>query len=472
VTFMRTYVFIFCLATLFLCSCSQAETPHKSAAAFDGGKHWDPFLDTLQQRTIKWFLEVMPESTGLTPDRWPATWSPSSIAAVGFALTTYPIAAERGIITRAEAARRTLLTLRFLWKLPQSTAETDVAGYKGFFYHFIKKENGMREWKCELSTIDTALLLAGALFDQSYFDNSTPEEAGIRSLADSLYRRTDWKWAMGATKAVVMGWKPKEGFHDWIWHGYNEAMILYVLALGSPTHEVPSSVWQEWTDTYLWEKHYGQTLLNFMPLFGHQYSHAWIDFRGITDPYMKQKGIDYFENSRRAVYVHRTYAIENPHQWIDYSDSVWGLTACDGPKDTTFEVKGIKRLFRSYSARGTGAEEEVDDGTLAPTAVAGSVPFAPEICIPALKAMKTKYGEKLWTPYGFLDAFNPTYITASTPDGWFDADYLGIDQGPIVLMIENLRNDFVWNVMKKNPYIRQGLKRAGFTGGWLDAPAK
>lgn len=430
-------------------------------------QQWDPFLDTLQARTIQWFLDVTPERTGLTPDRWPADWSPSSIAAVGFALTTYPIAVERKMMSRAQAAQRTLTTLRFLWGLPQGEARSDVAGYKGFYYHFIKKESGLREWNCELSTVDTGLLLAGALFSQSYFDRNESSEKEIRAIADSIYRRVDWKWAMGKTKGIVMGWKPEEGFHNWIWHGYNEAMIVYILALGSPTYAVPSSVWNAWTSTYLWKEHYGQRLLNFMPLFGHQYSHAWIDFRGIKDAYMQGKGIDYFENSRRATYVHRTYATKNPHQWIDYSDSIWGLSACDGPKDTAFVVNGIERHFRSYSARGTGAEEEVDDGTIAPMGAAGCVPFAPEIVIPTLKAMKNKYGDKLWTKYGFVDAFNPTFITPSTPNGWFDRDYLGIDQGPIVLMIENHRNGFVWEVMKRNKYIVSGLKRAGFTGGWL-----
>jgi hypothetical protein len=241
-----------------------------------------------------------------------------------------------------------------------------------------------------------------------------------------------------------------------------------MLALASPTHPLTYDSYDHWLAGYTWKEHYGQTLVNFMPLFGHQYSHAWIDFRGIKDTFMRGKGIDYFENTRRATHVHRTYAKQNPHQWIDYSDSIWGLTACDGPKDTTFVVNGITRNFRSYSARGTGAEEEVDDGTIAPTAAAGCLPFAPEIVIPALKAMRNKYGDRLWTRYGFVDAFNPTYVTPSTPHGWFDHDYLGIDQGPIVLMIENHRNGFVWEVMKKNPYIIRGLKRAGFTGGWLD----
>jgi hypothetical protein len=205
-----------------------------------------------------------------------------------------------------------------------------------------------------------------------------------------------------------------------------------------------------------------------MALFGHQYSHAWIDFRGIKDAYMRGKGIDYFENSRRATYAQHEYARTNPGRWIDYSDSIWGWTACDGPRDTTFIVRGLKRGFRSYSARGTSVVENVDDGTIAPTAAAGSLPFAPEICIPALKAIRNRYGDKVWKNHGFVDAFNPTYMTDATPDGWFDVDELGIDQGPIALMIENLRDNFVWEIMKKNPYIVHGLERAGFSGGWLN----
>ncbi|MFZ4622590.1 MAG: glucoamylase family protein, partial [Bacteroidota bacterium] len=334
-------------------------------------------------------------------------------------------------------------------------------------YHFLKKKNGLREWNCELSSIDTGLLMCGVLFAQSYYDKNTPAEKEIRSLADSLYRRVDWKWMTDGRKGIPMAWKPEEGFHKWIWFGYTEAMLLYTLALGSPTHPVGEEAWGAFNEKYLWANHYGQDYLSFMALFGHQYSHVWIDFRGIQDGYMKNKGIDYFENSRRATYIHRTYATLNPNKWNDYSDTIWGMTACDGPKDTIFTVNGIKRDFRSYSARGTGAEEHLDDGTIAPTAAGGSVAFAPEIVIPALKAIRNKYGSNVWTKYGFVDSFNPTYITPSTPNGWFDTDYLGIDQGPIVLMIENYRNDFIWEVMKKNPYIVNGLKRAGFTGGWL-----
>lgn len=428
----------------------------------------DPFLDTLQHRTIQWFLDVTPIKTGLAPDRWPSDVSPASIAAVGFALTSYAIAAEQNIITREAAVERTLNTLRYFWKLPQNDDKTNSAGYRGFYYHFLKKNTGLREWNCELSTIDTGLLMAGILFCQSYFDRDLTNEIEIRTLADSLFRRVQWSWMLPRSPLVAMGWRPETGYHRLDWRGYVEAMIMYILALGSPTYTIPESAWPAWAETYIWKEYYGQEHVNFMPLFGHQYSHLWVDFRGIRDPYMQKKGIDYFENSRRATYVHYEYSKLNPNKWVDYSDSIWGMTACDGPKDTIFVVNGIKRHFRTYSARGIGADEHVDDGTIAPTAAAGSVPFAPEITVRALRAMKSKYGDKLWTRYGFVDAFNPTYITPSTPHGWFDTDYLGIDQGPIAIAIENYRSELVWKTMRKNPYIIAGLRRAGFTAGWLD----
>jgi hypothetical protein len=185
---------------------------------------------------------------------------------------------------------------------------------------------------------------------------------------------------------------------------------------------------------------------------------------------MRGKGIDYFENSRRATYSQQEYGMEDPRGFRDYSGDVWGVTACDGPGDTTFQVEGKQRQFLGYGGRGVSFDWSLDDGTLAPTGPGGSVAFAPEICIPALKEMRRRYGDRLWKEYGFVDAFNPTFVTQKTGDeGWYDHDYLGIDQGPIAIMIENLRDGFVWNLMKKNPYIARGLRRAGFTGGWLDA---
>ena len=429
---------------------------------------WDPFLDSLQVRTLRFFLETTDPRTGLTPDRWP-TPAPSSIAAVGFALTAYAIAAERHVITKAEAARRTQNTLRFFWQLPQSDQPGNAAGYQGFFYHFLEIPHATRAWRCELSSIDTALLLAGVLFAQAYFDGENETEQSIRALADSLYWRANWNWFMADANGVKTSWHPERGFGQHIWDGYDEAMILYILGLGSPTHSLPENVWQVWTAPYVWAKYYELEFVSFGPLFGHQYSHCWIDFRGIQDRYMAAKGIDYFENSRRATYTQQAYARENPGRYRDYAENIWGWTACDGPKDTAFAVEGRERKFWSYRARGVSFDWIEDDGTTAPTAAGGSVAFAPEICVPVLKAMHAKYGTLLWKEYGFLDSFNPTYLTPQTPHGWFDHDYLGIDQGPIVIMIENLRNGFVWEVMKKNKYIVKGLQRAGFSRGWLES---
>jgi hypothetical protein len=428
---------------------------------------WDPFLDTLQTRTLRWFLDTADPLTGLVFDRYP-TPSPSSVAAVGFGLTAIPIAAERGILTRAVATDRVLATLRFLRSIPQGPGATGIGAHRGLFYHFIDMHTGIRAWKSELSTIDTGLLMGGILFCQSYFDQDRVGEDSIRAIADHLYRRVEWDWSADGREGLTMGWTPEDGFHDMTWQGYNEAMILYLLALGSPTHPVPPTTWDHWTATYRWEKQCGEEFVTFGPLFGHHYSHLWIDFRGIRDNPMRAHGIDYFENSRRATLSQRAYAAENPQRFRDYGADVWGFTACDGPPDTVFSVDGTERRFSGYGARSVCYRWINDDGTLAPTAPGGSLPFAPEVCIPALKTMRARYGDRLFQKYGFLDSFNPTFVTPGSPSGWFDRDYLGIDQGPIALMIENHRNGFVWNVMKKNPYVVAGLRKAGFSGGWLE----
>ena len=269
------------------------------------------FLDTLEQRTFNFFWERSDPQTGLTPDRWP-TLTFSSIAAVGFALTAYPIGVEHGYVTRAQAADRTLATLRWFWQAPQGPQASGVSGYHGFFYHFLDLQNGQRFQTVELSTIDTALLLGGVLFCREYFDGVDSTEASIRAYADSLYRRTDWTWAQRTPPLVNMGWTPKSGWQPLDWRGYNEAMLIYVLALGSPTHAVDSTGWADWASTYQWGTYYGQAHLGFAPLFGHHYSHVWIDFRGIQDDYMRAHGIDYFENTRRATLAQRSYAAANP----------------------------------------------------------------------------------------------------------------------------------------------------------------
>ena len=429
----------------------------------------------IQERTFRYFWDLAQPENGLIPDRWP-TPSFSSVAAVGFGLTAYPIGAERGWITREEARGRVLTTLRFLANAPQGPEPTGRTGHKGFFYHFLDMKTGTRFEKVELSTIDTTLLLAGALFCQSYFNRDYPEEEEIRQLAETLYRRADWQWAKPDPPRVSMGWHPESGFIDYEWMGLNEAMILYVLALGSPTHPIDPEDWEAWTRTYRWGTFHGQEHVNFAPLFGHQYSHVWIDFRGIRDAYMRGKGIDYFENSRRATLSQRAYAIDNPNRFRGYGENVWGLSACDGPLDGDLEIDGRKVHFMTYAARGAALGEIRDDGTIAPTAAVSSIAFAPEVAIPAMEEMQRRWGGHLVSKYGFLDSFNPSLTFATRTHhgkvvpgiGWFDGDYLGIDQGPIVAMIENHRSGLVWETMRRNPHIVRGLKRAGFTGGWLD----
>lgn len=436
-----------------------------------------PLFDDIERRTFQFFWDTTNEQNGLTPDRYPSRPF-ASIASVGFALTAYPIGIENGWVSRTQAVDRTLTTLKFFRDLPTGPQRTGKAGYKGFYYHFLDMQQGRRydSW-VELSSVDTSLLMMGVLFAQSYYDGSDPREKEIRRIADTLYRRVDWRWLQRNKPLVSMGWFPESGFiqHDWM--GYNEAMMLYVLALGSPTHAVEPDAWTVWTRTYDndWGVYQGQEYLAFGPLFGHQYSHVWIDFRDLQDAYMRERGIDYFLNSRRATLAQREYAIANPMQWKDYGQNVWGLTAGDGPQNTTQEYKGEQRQFRHYSARGAGLRENFDDGTIVPSAAISSLPFAPEVVIPATQEMHKRYGDYLYSSYGFLDSFNPSFtydIPLKTgrqiPDrGWVASDYIAIDQGPILAGIANYRDEFVWNVMKKNPYIRKGLERAGFSGGWL-----
>lgn len=433
-----------------------------------------PLIDDIQHRTFRFFWETTNPENGLTPDRWP-TESFSSIAAVGFALTAYPIGVERGWITRAQARDRTRATLRFLWSARQGPAPKGMTGHNGFFYHFLDMETGARFEKTELSTIDTALLLGGALFAAGYFNRAG--EAEIGDLAQKIYERVDWAWASPNAPLVTLGWGPETGFIPYDWRGYNEAMLLYILALGSPTHPVSESAWTEWSKTYAEFRgtYEGIDLLGFDSLFGHQYSQTWIDFRSIRDAPMRAAGYDYFENSRRAALVQRRYAIRNPMGWTGYGKDVWGLTACDGPVDAILSFKGESRSFKSYTARGVGGPHPFDDGTIAPTAALGSIAFTPDEAIAAATEMRARYGKHIYGQYGFIDSFNPSFtFDMKIPNGrivpgfgWVDTDYLGIDQGPIVAGIENHRTGMIWEVMRRSPAIRRGLRRAGFTDGWL-----
>ena len=440
----------------------------------------DPEIEELQRRTFDWFAHVTDRANGLTPDRWP-TPSFASVAAVGFALTCWPIGVERGWMSREEARERTLTTLRFFHDLPQGPQETGVGGHKGFFYHFLDMRTGHRFARCELSTVDTTLLLGGMLFAARWFDGDHAGEAEIRRLAQAISERVEWDWAVVRPNRISMGWHPESGFIPADWNVYNEGMLVLLLAMGSPTHPVPAAVWDEWCSVYdqSWTDRWGPAHLAFAPLFGHQYSHMYVDYRGIRDAFMRGKqaevpGFDYFQNSVRAVAAQRKYAIDNPMGWAGYSADVWGLTACDGPGDFKQVIGGREREFFSYSARGPG---DRDDGTLAPTAAASSLPFAPAEVTACVKAIKARYGAGVYTEFGFLDSFNPTLTRRDgrlqhgriVPNvGWVDADHLGIDQGPIVIMTENHRSEAVWRRMRGEPNLTRGLRAAGFTGGWLD----
>ena len=437
-------------------------------------------VDDLEKRTFEWFWHSADPTTGLVPDSYPGH-AFSSIAAVGFGLTAYGVGVERGYITRQQAVQRTLATLRFFKRAPQNDSEDGASGYRGFYYHFLDMRTGRRAMRSvELSSVDTTLLLGGVLFAESYYDRDTPQEAQIRRLADAIYRRVDWPWMQPRAPLISMGWTPGGRFIPADWKGYNEGMLVYILALGSPTHPVQPDAWAAWlaTNHLTWGTFEGLKFLNFAPLFGHQYSEAWVDFRGIRDAWSRQHGLDYFENSRRATYSQRSYAIANPGHWTGYGANLWGLTASNGPGNVVVRGSDGTRRFYGYTARGAGLDYITDDGTIAPTAAGGSIAFAPELVIPALAAMKRRYGSAIYNRYGFVDAFNLSFHDTATrlrtgrvvPGvGWVDSVQLGIDQGPIVLMIENWRSGFVWKVMRKNPYIRKGLQRAGFTGGWLTA---
>ena len=420
-------------------------------------------LEELQRDTFGYFVHEVNPANGLVRDNT-RYGSPASIAAVGLALAAYAVAVEHGFMTREEGVTRTLATLRFFWESPQGTG-TQAIGHHGFYYHFLNLKTGRRAGNCEVSTIDSAILLAGALTTAAYFDSKAPKEKEIRRLADGLYRRADWQWAMNGNRAVSHGWKPESGFLPYHWRGYNEALILYVLGLGSPTHPLPRRSYLEWTSTYQWKKLYGLELLYGGPLFIHQLSHLWIDFRGIQDEYMIEKGIDYFENSRRATFLQQRYAIRNPRKFEGYEEHSWGITASDGPGPASYRVRGIKRRFYDYRAR--GVPYGPDDGTLSPWAVVASLPFAPEIVIPTIQHLLKEHAV-MRSKYGFLCSYNPTFSDASgTKSGWVAKGYFGLDQGPVVLMIENYLSGLIWRLMHRCSYLVHGLRQAGFSGGWL-----
>jgi hypothetical protein len=423
-------------------------------------------LDLLQKETFSYFLKETNKRTGLIADKTQAG-SPSSISAVGMGLSCYVVGVERKYISRVEAVRRTLKILKFFHTSHQGT-EADATGYKGFYYHFLDMQSGKRVWKSELSTIDTAILLAGVLTARYYFNKENKSESEIRAIADELYMRVDWQWALNGKETITHGWKPETGFIPCRWNKcYSEAHIIYILALGSPTFPISPIGYKNWTSTFEWKKLYDLEYLYAGPLFIHQMSHIWLDFKGIADNLNKKIGIDYFENSRRAVIIQQKYAIENTLGFAHYGKNGWGFTASDGPGPATPKVKGVQRNFYGYKARGVPFGP--DDGTISPWAVAASLPFASKIVLKTLRHAIERLDLKKHSKYGFDASFNPTFPEKGiNPNGWVSPWQFGLNQGPVILMIENYKSGLIWNLMKQCPYIINGLRRAGFTGGWLN----
>jgi hypothetical protein len=421
----------------------------------------EALLDRLQRAAFGYFLDSINPANGLIADRT-RNGSPASIGVVGFALASYPVGVERGWITRADAVERTLATLRFFSNSSQSE-DADATGYQGFYYHFLDMQTGRRIWQSELSPVDTAFLVAGMLTAGTYFAGTTGGESEVRDLADSLYRRVDWQWMQDRESRVWQGWKPESGYLHYGWEGYSEAMLLYVLGMASPTSPLSDKSYERWTSTYQWENLYGYDFLYAGPLFIHHYSHAWLDLKDVQDRFMREKGSDYFENSRRAAYIQRQYAQRNPHEFDGYGPDCWALSAGDGPGRQTLRIQRRNRRFFGYVAR--GVPYGPDDGTMTPSAMVASLPFAPEIVLPAIRHISERY-PRIAKCDRLPSGFNPT-LSDGVSQVWASEDCLGLDQGITTLMIENHRSQLDWNLMRKCPHIELGLHRAGFEGGWL-----
>jgi hypothetical protein len=415
-------------------------------------------LERLQRGAFAYIARYSNPTNGLVADTSRAG-APCSIAVVGFALTSYIVAAERGFLSRAAAAQRVLVTLRFLFASSQQDGP-QATGYKGFYYHFLDMNSGERVWHCELSLIDSALLMAGVLSVGVYFDR--PEELEIRDTAEALYCRVDWRWAQNNTASLSQGWMPEFGFLHYGWEGYNEALILYILALGSPTHALARSCFGAWTLTYQWERLLRQDVLYSGPLFTHLFSHAWIDFRGIRDAFMGATRSDYFENTCRSVALQQEYCERNPRQMVGYSRDIWGISAGDGPTGEGMREFAGDRRRLGYMARGVPFGP--DDGTLCPWAMIATAAFTPEAALAGTRQLLSVFPQ-VCREDRFASGFNPSVDPES--GGWVSEGWYGLDQGLLVIMIENARSGLIWSLLRESRDIRRGLKRAGFSGGWL-----
>ncbi len=431
-----------------------------SAAPLEGLAD-DALLDRLQRGAFSYLTCYSDPATGLVADT-SRPGSPSSIAVVGFALSCYPVAVEHGWLARAEAAARTVKTLRFFAESAQNAdQDAGATGYRGFYFHFLDLRTGRRVWNCELSVVDTALLIAGVLTAASYFRaEQDAVEAQIRSLAELLYRRVDWRWACSGLPTLTQGWKPEFGFLHYGWEGYNEASLVYLLALGSPTFALQPESFAAWTLSYQWENLLDTDVLYSGPLFTHLFSHAWIDYRGIQDDFMQAKQMDYFINTQRAIQIHREYGARNPRGFTGYERDLWGITAGDGP--TPPEAGGGTRTVYGYMAR--GAPYGPDDGTLAPWAMLATLPFGREDALRGTRRLLARYPE-VCREDRFVSGLNAGIESKGGP--WLSEGWYGLDQGLLVLMIENAASGLPWRLMRDCAHLRRGLVRAGFTGGWL-----
>ncbi len=401
-----------------------------SGAAGSGGlpafsEDQDKFLDDLERVGCLYFTEQSSPQTGLVRDRFKARGNDrggvASIAATGFGLTALCIAESRGYLPHAQARDRALTALRFVWK--------KLPNHRGFFFHFADMNTGARQWDSEVSSVDTAILLCGVLTCRRFFHNQE-----IDDLSDAIFNRVDWSWLSEDTDLLPHGWMPEVGFLPYRWDLYSELMMMYLLGLGSSTHPLPAETWNAWkrvTFDYEGLRYIGA----FAPLFVHQYSQAWFDFRGKRDRYA-----DYFRNSIIATEVHRRFCIELGKQFPDYSADLWGITASDSE--------------HGYVAWGGPPAVGPIDGTVVPCAAGGSLPFLPQDCLEVLQNIRNHYREA-WCRYGFVDAFNPL-------KKWYDSDVIGIDTGISILMAENARSGMVWETFMKNPEARRGMERAGF----------
>lgn len=394
----------------------------------------EALLDLIQRQSFEYYIQESNLQNGLIKDKahnfMPGqTQAPASIAAVGFGLTAYAVGARRGWMDEGTARERTRRTLEFFLN--------QAPHHRGFFYHFLNMNTGERAMRSELSPIDTALFLAGALTASEYY-----EDPVIRDLAEQIYARVDWRWMMNGGKTLALAWSPEQGFSKYRWDSYCESMIMYLLAIGSPTHSIPASSWKAIRRPA--GSYGGYRVIQMPPLFTHQYSHIWVDFRNQNDGFA-----DYFQNSVNATLANRAFALEHASAFKSYGPDSWGLTASDGPG--------------GYKAFGAPPGWSDHDGTVAPTACGGSIVFTPKESIACLRHFYENLYDKMWGNYGFSDAFN-------LDKNWFSQDAYGIDQGPILLMIENYRTEFVWKLMKNNSAIQTAMKLVGFKPGTMELP--